>query len=86
MRPELPSLEGLGVAAQGTFVAGAAGKVAVRTRLKLRERQLLEIGDVDRLVDRATLVAMLLGCRSDGEDVRARLSRRWTTPIPRATS
>jgi hypothetical protein len=57
--PELPALEGLGVPAQGALVARAAGEVAVRSGLEALGRQPLEIGDVDRLGDARTLVAML---------------------------
>jgi hypothetical protein len=56
-RPQLPALVGLGVAPQGPLVAGAAGEVAMGTRLQLLERQALEIGDVDRLRDAARLFA-----------------------------
>ena len=50
-RPQLPALRRLGVPPQGSLVTGAAGEVAVGTRLELLEREPLEIGDVDWIGD-----------------------------------
>jgi hypothetical protein len=55
-RAQLPGLVGVGIAAQGPLVAGAAREVAVGARPEALRRQALEIGDVDRIGDGDRLV------------------------------